>query len=307
MSKIAFLFSGQGAQHPGMMADIFASDTSAKALLEQADAQLALSGLILEGPAEELNKTENTQPAMVVAEVAALQVLQQAGICPDYIAGFSLGEWPALVAAGVISFQTCLDLVRKRAQYMQTAVPIGMGGMAVVLGKSAAEVDALCAECEGVTASNYNCPGQVSVSGKMEGIEKLLHLATERGIVAKQLPISVPSHCALMQSAAEKMSLELTDVDFADASVPVVMNCTAEPAVDGETIKGNMIRQLTEPVRFEESVRFLLAQGVDTFVEIGPGKTLVGLVKKTAKAAGVSVTTVTTDGVMENALAALKG
>lgn len=308
MSKIAFLFSGQGAQHPGMMADVFAADPGAKALLAQADALMdgRLSQLILEGPAEELNKTENTQPAMVVAEIAALQVLQQAQIKPDYIVGFSLGEWAALVAAGVISFEDCLQLVRKRAQFMQTAVPIGEGGMAVILGKSAAEVDALCAECDGVTASNYNCPGQVTVSGKKTGIDRLLQLAAERGIIAKLLPISVPSHCAMMQGAADRLDQELAEVSFADACVPLVMNCTAQPTSDGAVIKQNMISQLTQPVRFEDSVRYLLEQGVDTFVEIGPGKTLVGLVKKTAKAVGASVTTVTTDGTMENALAALK-
>lgn len=309
MAKTAFLFSGQGAQYPGMMPDLASAYPAAKSLFERADAQLGmnLSGLIMDGPAEELNHTENTQPALLTCEIAALTVLRDAGVRPDYLAGFSLGEWAALVAGEVIPFETALDIVRKRANYMQSAVPIGEGGMAVILRRTAEEVEALCAACGDVTPSNYNCPGQITVAGKSDAIDRLMQKAERDGVIAKRLAISVPSHCALMQPAADRLAAALQETPFSDATLPVVMNCTAAAEQNGAEIKSNMIRQLTMPVRFEESIRRMLEEGVDTFVELGPGKTLVGLVKKTAKAAGATVTTLTTDGVMEQTLNALCG
>lgn len=309
MSKTAFLFSGQGAQYPGMMADLFSGWPAAVSVLEQADAQLGmpLSRLVQNGPAEELNQTENTQPALLACEIAALTVLRGAGIRADYLAGFSLGEWAALVAGDVIPYAAGLDIVRRRASYMQTAVPLGEGGMAVVLGRTREEVEALCALCQGVTPSNFNCPGQITVAGKSGGIQAFMQLCQEHGVIAKLLPISVPSHCPLMQPAAEKLSAALETVSFKDASLPVVMNCTAAAHRDAASLKANMVLQLTQPVRFEETIGYLLAQGVDTFVEIGPGKTLAGLVKKTAKAASAVCTVLTTDGKMAETLAALQG
>lgn len=309
MADTAFLFSGQGAQYPGMMGNLFSEFPEAAALLHTADSVLGipLSEVIAMGPADELNKTRNTQPALLTCEVAALTVLRSSGVRADCLAGFSLGEWSALVAGGVISFEDGLRIVSKRAEAMQTAVPEGEGAMAVVLGKSADEVEALCRENGAVTPSNYNCPGQITIAGTADGIGRFMTAAAERGIVAKQLAISVPSHCWLMKPAAEALAAELERVSFRDSALPIVMNCTAEAEQRGSVIKANMIRQLTEPVLFEKTVRRLFADGVQNFVEIGPGRTLAGLVKKTAKVTGDPFRTFLTDGAIEACVAELGG
>lgn len=309
--KTVFLFPGQGAQYPGMTADIAAAYPAAMACFRQADALLErpLSNLIFTGTAEELNQTENTQPALLTCEMAAFSVLRESGILCDAFAGFSLGEWSALTAAGALSFVKALPVVAQRACFMQGAVPLGKGGMAVVLGKTAEDVQALCARAQGVTPSNFNCPGQITVAGTTEGVDRLLAIAAKEHIVAKKLAISVPSHCELMRPAAEQLAEAVGSIPFNDIDKPLVMNCTAQPEKQGEIIRGNMIRQLTQPVRFEETIRYLLSQGADTFVEIGPGKTLTGLVKKTAKSADVPVTTLRTDTkeLMDETIAALGG
>ncbi|MDO5111466.1 MAG: ACP S-malonyltransferase [Clostridia bacterium] len=285
MRNTAFLFSGQGAQYVGMARDVCQGYPEAAAVFALADDVLgrSISAVAFAGPEEALNQTENTQPAVFACEIALLRVLEKRGAQAAVCAGFSLGEWAALVAAGVLSFEDALLLVQKRAYIMQTAVPLGEGGMAVVLGKSDAEVEALCKRAGEVTPSNYNCPGQITVAGRSAGIEALLSIAEQEGIAAKRLAVSVPSHCPMMQDAADALAAAIADTPFLDARIPVVMNCTARAESSGAQIKKNVIAQLTHPVLFQRSTETMLGMGITDFVEIGPGKTLCGLVKKTAK------------------------
>ncbi len=288
MTKTAFLFPGQGAQFVGMSKDIAEGSAAAMAALYAADTILGggITDLAWNGPEEELNKTENTQPCMMAAEIAALRALEENGIRADAAAGFSLGEWPALVAAGVLPYEKALELVRLRAGYMQEAVPAGEGGMAVVLGKSAEEVEALCAAVTSgyIAPSNYNCPGQITVAGERKGLDEFLKLAQEKGVTAKELAVSIPSHCRLMEPAARRLSEAIGEVAFADAAIPVYANASGTASTSGEEIRENLIRQLTMPVLFEQTLYHMIEDGFDTFIEIGPGKVTSGLVKKCAKA-----------------------
>lgn len=291
MAKTAFLFSGQGAQYPGMMKDIYESYPEAQYVFEQADTYLNinLSEIIFNGPEEALNQTKYTQPALLTCEAAIFTVLKTLECNYDFLQGFSLGEWTALLAANVISFEDALSIIQKRAQYMQEAVPIGDGGMAVVLNQTAETVNELCLQAGEVVPSNYNCQGQITVSGKESAIQAFLDTAKKQGIIAKRLAISIPSHCMLMQSAAEQLQKYIENYNFSDAEVPIIMNYNAQPETESAMIKKKVILQLTNPVYFEASVNYLLSQGTDTFVEIGPGKTLAGLVKRIAKNSGKKV------------------
>lgn len=288
MRKTAFLFPGQGAQHMGMSRDIAEISAAAKAAFDAADTVLGrgITDIAWNGPEEELNRTENTQPCMMAAEVAALRALTEKGIKADGVAGFSLGEWTALCAAGVLAYEQALLLVQARAGYMQEAVPPGEGGMAVILGKTQEEVEALCAEVkEGYVApSNMNCPGQITVAGNTVGIDAFLALAAAGKARAKRLAVSIPSHCRLMAPAAERLTEAMADVRFADAVLPIYMNATGRACTDANDIKRNMIGQLTMPVLFEQTLYNMMDDGFDTFIEIGPGKVTAGLAKKCAKA-----------------------
>ena len=288
MRKTAFLFPGQGAQHVGMSKDIAMLSAAAEAAFDAADTALGrgIADIAWNGPQEELNRTENTQPCMMAAEVAALRALTEKGIKADGVAGFSLGEWTALCAAGVLAYEQALLLVQARAGYMQEAVPPGEGGMAVILGKTQEEAEALCAEVkEGYVApSNLNCPGQITVAGDAVGIDAFLALAAAEKARAKRLAVSIPSHCRLMAPAAEKLTEAMADVRFADAVLPIYMNATGRACTDANDIKRNMIGQLTMPVLFEQTLYNMMDDGFDTFIEIGPGKVTAGLVKKCAKA-----------------------
>lgn len=294
--KIAFLFSGQGAQFHGMMKDITEKNESAKSVFEVADKTLgrSISDLCFSGTEEDLALTHNTQPCVLAADLAAYKALDSAGIKADAVAGFSLGEYAALVAAGVIDINDAFQLIQKRADYMQEAVPVGRGGMAAVMKLSSEEVSALCDEVDGyLIPTNYNCPGQIVVSGEADAIDKLCELAKERKIRAVKLAVSAPFHCELMKSAAEKLEKTLNNIEFNNSKIPVFMNVDACAENDKEIIKEKVIKQTYSSVKWEKTILNMVDAGIDTFIELGPGKTLSGFVKKTIKEDGIQIYNVT--------------
>lgn len=265
----------------------FQSCPTAAEIFERADHALdfPLSRLCFEGPEEELTKTANTQPAVLAVSVACLEVLKKAGgPAPSALAGHSLGEYTALVAANSISFEDALRMVRKRGQYMQEAVPLGAGGMAAVMGLSGDAVIEVCRKAAPsgvVEAANLNCPGQVVVAGDAAGLKAAEQEAKKAG--AKrfiELPVSAPFHSSLMIPAGERLARDLGEVDISDPQIPVVANVSADFVRTGKEVKDSLIRQVYSPVRWEESIRLLLAFGINIFVEVGPGKVLGGLIRK---------------------------
>ena len=287
MSKIAFVFPGQGSQIVGMGQDIFQENEQAKHLFQAADQKLefALSNLIFTGSQEELTITYNAQPALLTTSYVFFTALKEAGIRPDYTAGHSLGEYTALAAAGAISFEEAVYTVRKRGEFMEAAVPNKTGSMAAILGMDRAlleEVTATITESgEIVQLANINCPGQIVISGTREGVNQAMALAKEKGAKrALPLEVSGPFHSALMKPAAEKLNEVLNSVSIVQANIPVISNVTAEPISEPTDIKERLIEQLYSPVLWEDSVKTLISLGVDTFVEVGPGKVLSGLIKK---------------------------
>lgn len=294
MGKIAFVFPGQGAQAVGMGKDAYESNDAARGVYDRADAALgfSISKLSFEGPEEELRQTANTQPALLATSVALLEAFKSQGIRPDYVAGHSLGEYSALVAAGVLAFEDAVRLVRARGQFMEQAVPSGKGAMAAVLGAEREPLAALCADISAsvgpVELANVNCPGQIVVSGSAEGVAEVAARGKEAG--AKRvipLEVSGPFHSSLMRPAADALSAELAKVGFNDAAVPVVANVHAKPVSSGEELRKLLVEQVVSPVQWEDTVKFLIAEGVDTFYEIGSGTVLAGLIKKTDKSATV--------------------
>ena len=282
--KIAFLFSGQGVQYPGMMKDLAGEYAEAKEVFSIADKALdrSISSLCFDGTQEELNLTHNTQPCVLASDLAAYKAITAEGIHPDAVAGFSLGEYAALVAAGVIDIEEVFPLIQKRADYMQEAVPVGEGAMAAVMKLPAEDVISLCNEVEGyVIPANDNCPGQIVVSGEAKAVDRLCDLAKERRIKAMKLAVSAPFHCAMMKPAAEKLKEPLNNTSFSAPTVPVYMNVDAQPENDPEKIREKLVLQAMSPVRWEETLRNMAAKGIDTFIELGPGKTLASFVKKT--------------------------
>ncbi|WP_144494370.1 ACP S-malonyltransferase [Bacillus pumilus] len=287
MTKIAFLFPGQGSQKIGMGKDLFDQEAVSKAVFEEADKTLGfnLSSMIFEGDAEELTLTFNAQPALLTTSIAILKKFEESGIKADYAAGHSLGEYTALVAAGALSFQDAVYAVRKRGELMNEAVPAGEGAMAAILGL---DQTALLEVTKEVTESghlvelaNLNCPGQIVISGTAKGVEIASEKAKEKGAKrAIALEVSGPFHSALMKPAAEKFTEVLSKLDITDAKTPVISNVTADIVTSRDAIETKLIEQLYSPVRFEESVERLIDLGVTTFIEIGPGKVLSGLVKK---------------------------
>lgn len=287
MSKIAFVFPGQGSQVVGMGKDLFEQFEPAANLFKVADQTLdvALSQLIFEGPKEELTLTHNTQPALLTTSMAIYEHFKQFNIEADYVAGHSLGEYSALVVAGVLSFEDAVYVVRKRGEYMQEAVPAGEGAMAAVLGLDREPLTAVTKEVtdagDSVQLANLNCPGQIVISGTTKGVELAGEKAKEAGAKrAIPLEVSGPFHSALMKPAAEKFATILDGLEIVDAKIPVVANVTATPIQEQEEIKTKLVEQLYSSVLWEDSVRKMLDLGVDTFIEIGPGKVLSGLIKK---------------------------
>jgi [acyl-carrier-protein] S-malonyltransferase len=292
MGKIAFLFPGQGSQSVGMGQALAAADQSVSETFKKADEVLgeSLSSLIFEGPQDRLTLTTNAQPALLATSMAILNYFSQFGIRPDFTAGHSLGEYSALVASGSLSFEDAVYAVRKRGEFMEEAVPNGEGTMAAVLGMDRDKLmdvtETVSAEGNPVQLANLNCTGQIVISGSKKGVEEASIKAKEAG--AKRvipLDVSGPFHSSLMKPAAERFEAVLDSISLMDAAVPVIGNVTAEPMTDASEIKKRLIEQLYSPVLWEDSVAKMLELGVDTFIEIGPGKVLSGLVKKVDRSA----------------------
>ena len=286
--KRAFVFPGQGSQSVGMGKSLSERFVVARTVFERADEVLgfALTELCWSGPEDELQRTENTQPAILTASVAALRVLEERGVVPVAVAGHSLGEYSALVAAGALDFDVALELVRRRGQLMQEAVPLGVGAMAAVLGLDQEEVEAIASDCSRedavVGVANLNAPGQIVLAGHRAAVEAAADLARQRG--AKRsilLPVSAPFHCSLMRPAREAMTPLLEQAEISDPLVPVVTNVDARPATTAAEVRDALTRQIDNPVRWIESVRVMLDElGAQGFVEVGPGAVLKGLIRR---------------------------
>lgn len=286
----AYVFPGQGSQSVGMLAEVAAAYPVVGETFAEASSVLGydLWQLVQQGPVEQLNETQRTQPALLTASVALYRVLEQAGApAPDFMAGHSLGEYSALVCAGAIAFTDAVHLVAKRGEYMQQAVPAGVGSMAAIIGLDDAAVVAACAAVAGddvVAAVNFNSPGQVVIAGHQAAVQRAGEACLAAGAKrALPLSVSVPSHCALMQPAAEQLATELQQIPMQAPRIPVVNNVDVAMPMDADAIRDALIRQLYSPVRWTETVQFLAAQGVTTLDEIGPGKVLTGLMKRIDK------------------------
>ncbi len=287
---IAFLFPGQGSQHAGMGKDLAENFPVARETFEEANDALGfdISSLCFNGPESELKLTANTQPAILTMSVAALRVLEQeTGLKPSCAAGHSLGEYSALVCSGAISLAEAVRTVRLRGTFMQEAVPVGQGAMAAVLGLESdvlAEICAEAAQSQVVSAANFNSPGQIVIAGHTEAVERAIELAKGRGAKrALSLPVSAPFHCSLMEPAGLRLQDVLAAVHVAKMNCPVVSNVEALPNADPARVKELLVRQVSAPVRWDESVAKMVEMGVERFIEIGPGKVLAGLCKRTAK------------------------
>ena len=290
---IAFVFPGQGSQKVGMGRALGEAFPESRAVFETADAAagFALAQMCFEGPEDALTLTTNTQPAILAASVAAFRALHARGARADWVAGHSLGEWSALVAAGAIDLGEAVKAVRKRGQFMQEAVPVGEGAMAAILMLDLPAIEAACQEAaqgQVVVPANINSPGQVVIAGHTAAVERAMELCKAKGAKrALRLPVSAPFHCPLMMPAQERLAGLLEHIAFRDPSVPLVNNADAQPVRSAASCRDGLVRQVSAPVRWEESVQELVRQGVDTFVEVGPGQVLSGLVKKIEKGARV--------------------
>jgi [acyl-carrier-protein] S-malonyltransferase len=285
MAKIAFVFPGQGSQSVGMGLGAFRDTSAGKAAFEAADAALGepLSKLVFEGPEDQLQLTANSQPAILTTSVALLRGF---GERCDVAAGHSLGEYSAHVAAGTLDFEAAVKLVRKRGQYMQEAVPVGQGAMAAVLGGELAEIERACAETEGVVEPvNYNCPGQLVIAGASAAVAAASERIKAAGAKVRALPVSAPFHSSLMRPAEERFRVDLEAASFADPQFPVFVNVDAIAVSSANAARDALIRQVSRPVRWSQSVEQMLQAGVVLFVEIGPGKVLGGMIKRIDKAA----------------------
>ena len=284
---LAFIFPGQGSQYAGMGKDLATNFSAAREVFEEADDVLGfpLSHLCFEGPVEQLQLTENTQPAILATSIASLRAMETIGFPqPSFLAGHSLGEYSALVAGGGLSLADALRIVRVRGQYMQEAVPVGTGAMAAVMGAELVDIERLCAtasEGQVCAAANINSPNQVVIAGDAAAVDRAMELLKAAG--AKRvikLNVSAPFHCALMRPAQEKLAADLANVEFHELKTPVVTNADVAVVTHGDKARAALIKQVSSPVRWLESIELLIGKGADTFVEVGPGKVLSGLLRQ---------------------------
>lgn len=285
MGKVGWVFPGQGAQYVGMGKDLFLADSEVRELVLSADRALGypLSKIAFEGPIEDLTLTENAQPALLVASMACVTLLWRAGLKPDMVAGLSLGEYTALTAAGSLSFEDAVVLTHRRGVYMQEACPPGEGAMIAVLGLSRAEVDSLCREARRfgeVSSANYNCPGQIVVSGRKEAVDEVALRGAALGSRTIPLVVSAPFHCDLMLPAAKRLRADLERTALRAPQVPVYSNARGERVDDPAAIRNALIEQVTRPVLWQADVESMVRDGAAAFVEVGPGKILSGFGKR---------------------------
>ncbi len=286
MKRTAFIFPGQGSQYIGMGKELYENFKVAKQIFEEADdtLQFPITKICFEGPDDDLKLTENTQPAILTVSIAALKVLEQEkGIIPELTAGHSLGEYSALVASGAFLFRDSVKIVRLRGRFMQEAVPVGEGAMAAVLGMGREEVERICQEVslsEVLSPANYNCPGQITISGHIKAVERAIERVKKEGKKAVLLPVSAPFHCSLMRPAAERLAKALEDITVMELNIPVVTNVEADINRSKERVKPLLVLQVSSPVRWEESMRKMIDEGIERMIEIGPGKVLSGLMKR---------------------------
>jgi [acyl-carrier-protein] S-malonyltransferase len=290
MTKVAYIFPGQGSQYPGMGRELAENFPVARHIFEEADDALGikLSDICFSGSEQELKLTANTQPAILTASIAVLKVVEsETGLKADFLAGHSLGEYSALVCSGTVAFSDAVRTVRARGTFMQEAVPVGTGTMAAMLSIEKDELEDICREAaqgDVVSPANFNSPGQIVIAGSVDAVNRAIEIAKGRGFrKAMLLPVSAPFHCALMKAAAERLATVLDAVSVADMKLPVFANATAEANRDKEQVRPLLVTQVCAPVLWEQSIAGMVDQGVSRFIEIGPGKVLSGLVKRISK------------------------